>query len=212
MSCEIVDLSHPIDDTMPVYPGDIVPEVKPVATIDKQGYRESKLILSTHSGTHIDSPSHILVDGASLDSFQPDNYIGHGEVLDCRRESRITLESLKVIKSSKLPDFVLIYTGWDRYWGKPAYFSNFPVLDPDASDYFARLPLKGIGIDAPSFDPAGSGILYNHKTLLSMNILLIENLTGLQNLLNKKFIFSCFPLNIKNADGSPVRASASILN
>ena len=52
--------------------------------------------------------------------------------------------------------------------------------------------------------------LINHKTFLSANMIIIENLTGLEQLMDKKFWFSCFPLKIEEGDGSPVRACAII--
>jgi kynurenine formamidase len=66
--------------------------------------------------------------------------------------------------------------------------------------------LKGTGVDAPSFDPVDSVKLSVHKALLSKGIVLIENLTNLDALPDKGFIFCCFPLKIKGGDGSPVRA------
>ena len=39
-------------------------------------------------------------------------------------------------------------------------------------------------------------------------MIIIENLTGLEQLMNKEFWFSCFPLKIEEGDGSPVRACA----
>jgi kynurenine formamidase len=210
MSFKIVDLSHPIDDSMPVYPGDVIPEVKTIATIDKHDYRESELTMSTHTGTHVDSPAHIIPDGSSLDNFSPDKYYGYGIVLDCSQENIISIDTINSIDTSNYPEFILLYTGWDTYWGTDTYFRGFPSLDNEAAKILAGLPVKGIGIDAPSFDPAESVMLSNHKTILSKNIILIENLTGLNNLIEKKFVFSCFPLKIRNADGSPVRATAII--
>ena len=36
----------------------------------------------------------------------------------------------------------------------------------------------------------------------------IENLTGLGDLVGKRFLFSCLPLKLLEADGCPVRAVA----
>lgn len=210
MSFEIIDLSHPIDETMPVYPGDLIPKLKTITTIKKHNYRESKLILNTHTWTHVDSPAHIIDDGPTIDSFPPEKYFGYGKVLDCNQKSIITIDIIRQALSSSHPDFVLIYTGWDTYWGTDTYYRNIPVLDSEVIEYLTSLSIKGVGIDTPSIDPVGSENLSNHKALLSDNIILIENLTGLGHLLEKRFIFSCFPLKLNNADGSPVRATAII--
>ena len=52
--------------------------------------------------------------------------------------------------------------------------------------------------------------LPNHHILLSNEILLIENLTNLDKLPDGAFLFQCIPLNIENADGSPVRPIAML--
>lgn len=210
MPFEIIDLSHSINDDMPVFPGDLSPLVKSIASFENQGYRESELRMSSHTGTHIDAPAHIIPDGYTLDAFPPEKFFGKGLVMDCRQLEEITADTLKQALPSYSPDFVLFYTGWDIYWGSDAYYGKIPVLDLNAAKYLSKLSLKGVGVDTPSFDPVGSESLGNHKTLLSNNIVLIENLTGLGYLLEKKFIFSCFPLKIKSADGSPVRATAII--
>jgi arylformamidase len=210
MPLKIIDLSHSIHTGMPVYPGDSAPIITSTASLGKQGYRESKLVIGTHIGTHIDAPAHIVPGGLTLDAFPAEKFVGSGRVVDCRNAGIITVEKIAHYLTSMIPDFILIYTGLDRLWGRKSYFRQIPVIDPGTAYYLCSLPIKGVGIDAPSFDPVGSESLSNHKQLLGNNILLIENLTGLDQLLEKKFIFSCLPMNIKDADGSPVRATAII--
>ncbi len=210
MTLNSIDLTQLIGNKMPVYPGDPVPLITQKTTIANQNYRTSEISLGTHTGTHIDAPAHIIPSGMTLDSFPPEKFIGHGQVIDCRQTSIITVDLFKQSLSSKTPDFVLIHTGWDANWGTDAYFQKSPEIDLETAEYLCTLGLKGIGIDAPSFDPVGSEDYSRHKLFLGSTILLIENLTGLQNLLGKQFIFSCFPLKIKNADGSPIRAVAII--
>ena len=102
--------------------------------------------------------------------------------------------------------FLLIHTGWSQYWGSEEYFRKFPVLNVDAARYLTSFPLKGIGSDTISFDPVDSGDLPVHHILLSKGLILIENLVNLKSLPKHNFAFSCFPLKIRNGDGSPVRA------
>jgi kynurenine formamidase len=98
----------------------------------------------------------------------------------------------------------------DRHWKTPAYSGPFPTLASDAAGYLTRFNLKGIGIDALSIDPVGDIELAVHKILLSGNLIIIENLTGLEKWLNNDFLFCCLPLKIEEGDGSPVRACALI--
>jgi kynurenine formamidase len=208
MSYITVDLSHSIADNMLGYPGDLPTEVNTIATMEGQGYRAIGFTMSSHTGTHMDAPAHIIPDGPTLDSFPVDKFIGKGQVIDCRQMRLITLDKIKHAVPAPAPEFILLYTGWDTLWGTPAYYQDIPAIDADTAIYLGNLSLKGVGIDTPSVDPVGSEDLISHKAILSRNIILIENLTGLGNLMEQQFIFCCFPLRFKNADGSPVRAAA----
>jgi kynurenine formamidase len=107
-------------------------------------------------------------------------------------------------------DFLLIHTGWSRYWGTDNYFSNFPVLTPEAAEWVAGIGLKGIGFDAISADSADTRTYPIHKILLGSDMVIVENLANLDQLHGGAFEFSCFPLYFQQADGSPIRSVASI--
>ena len=79
------------------------------------------------------------------------------------------------------------------------------------ADALALQKLKGVGLDAPSADSRDSQTLPAHHTLLNAEVLIIENLCALDRVLQKRFTLAAFPLKIKQADGSPLRAVA-ILN
>jgi len=106
-------------------------------------------------------------------------------------------------------EFVILYTGWSKRWGNDDYFANFPALDKNSAEYLSGFHLKAIGIDAISIDMADSENFEAHHTLLSQEILIIENLCHLDEIRQSSFLFSAFPLLIEGSDGSPVRAMAS---
>jgi kynurenine formamidase len=141
-------------------------------------------------------------------------FSGKGFVMDCRAfapDEKINAGFLRSLEPELSgTDFLLLFTGMDRYWQTPDYEGKYPVLGNEAAEYLAQFQLKGIGIDALSVDPVNDTELAVHKTLLSKNIIIIENLTGLEKLLKKEFLFCCFPLKIEEGDGSPVRACAII--
>ncbi|HAH69278.1 MAG TPA: hydrolase, partial [Synergistaceae bacterium] len=56
----VIDLSWPITDGMMVFPGDIPPTVKKGATMEENGWRTTLLSFSSHTGTHMDAPSHMV--------------------------------------------------------------------------------------------------------------------------------------------------------
>lgn len=65
----IIDLSVPVNEKTPVYPGDPATKIDPAGVLAKDGYNDHYISLGTHVGTHIDAPLHMLEGGQSLDKF-----------------------------------------------------------------------------------------------------------------------------------------------
>lgn len=204
---KVYDLTHTIKNDMPVYPGTEQPQLTTACTIEEAGYRETLLHMFSHTGTHMDAPAHMLLDGAPLDSYDADKFTGTAVVVDCRGEADISLPLLKRYDLDGV-DFVLFCTGWDKKWGTPDYYEGFPCLTPDAAAYLATLSLKGVGEDSISLDPCGSVDFPNHITLLGADFVNTENLTGLDALIGRRFTFVTLPLKFENSDGCSCRAIA----
>jgi kynurenine formamidase len=207
----IIDLSHPVSANMPLWPGTPAPRFDDLHTVKRDGFGERWLQLSSHTGTHLDAPSHIVEDAASLDRLPVDNFIGKGVVLDLRDSSDETI-SLDTLLASReriaQAEFLLLHTGWSRFWGSDAYNRGYPCLSAEAAEWLAGAGLKGVGIDAPSFDIWDSESLPIHRCLLGAGLVLIENLTALDQLFDGDFLLSVLPLNIADAEACPVRAVA----
>ena len=204
---KVYDLTHTIRNDMPVYPGTEQPRLTTACTIEEVGYRETLLHMYSHTGTHMDAPAHMLPDGAALDRYPGEKFVGAAIVVDCRGEKDISLPLLQRYDLSGV-DFVLFCTGWDKKWGTPAYYENFPCLTAEAAAYLAALPLKGVGEDSISLDPCDSTEFPNHITLMKAGFINTENLTGLDALLGRRFTFVTLPLKFENADGCSCRAIA----
>jgi arylformamidase len=210
---KLIDLSHPLFDNMPVYPGSESPLFETVATVSHEGFAEKRITLFSHTGTHMDAPSHIFSRGLSLDRLSVDHFAGSASVLDFSSLSGRSIEvddlapHRYLIQSS---DFILIHTGWSRHWGLETYYTGFPVLSGNAADWICGFDLKGLGIDAISVDPLQAPGLPIHHRLLGQQMILVENLNRLQDLPQSGFTFFALPLRIQDGDGSPVRAVAMI--
>jgi len=210
---KLIDLSHPLFDSMPVYPGSESPVFETVATVSHEGYAEKRITLFSHTGTHLDAPSHILSRGPSVDLLPVDHFAGAASVLDFSSYSGRTIDVDDLMPYRYLiqnSNFVLIHTGWSRHWGLTAYNTGYPVLSGNAADWICQFGLKGLGVDAISVDPPQTPGLPVHRRLLEQQIIVIENLTRLQDLPQSGFTFLALPLRIQDGDGSPVRAIAMI--
>jgi kynurenine formamidase len=207
----VIDLSHPISEDMPVYPGTEPPVFVTGTTVAEDGFYERKITIYTHTGTHIDAPAHLLGGGRTLDAFPVDHYHGRAVVVDATGGHRgvIGIGDLEPrLGDLERVDFLLLRTGWSRFWGTDRYFADYPVLSTEAAETLAGLGLKGVGFDAISPDPIDSTDLPVHRRLMTAEMIIIENLNRLERLPNRPFMLSCFPLSFTDADGSPVRAVA----
>lgn len=202
-----IDLTHVIQEKMPVFPGTEPPEIINACTMEKDHFREKKLTMYSHTGTHMDAPAHMLETGKCLDEFPVDHFMGPALVIDVTMYSgdipKGYIESFE--EALKTVDFVLLKTGWSKKWGQDDYFEGFPALSKEAASYLSQFKLKGLGVDAISVDLMTSTSFDVHHTLLSQNMVMIENLCHL-DLIDDKVMFYALPLQIQDADGSPVRA------
>jgi arylformamidase len=209
---KLYDLSHLLNNQTPVFPGMSKPRFKPAATFEKNGYRETRFEMDSHTGTHIDAPAHMLQNGKTLDQLPVDTFAGKAFIIPVPANTDlIEKEFLKPLEAKlKEVDFVLFKTGWSKYWGTSHYFGKFPTLNSKAVEWLLKFSLKGIGFDVISADPMESTTYPNHISMLEKGLILIENLKIPDELTEITGTFICFPVPFENADGSPVRAVFSI--
>lgn len=204
----IIDLTHLIEEEMPVFPGTAKPKIIHACTLEIDGFREKLITMYAHTGTHMDAPSHML-DASNLDDFEANKFIGSAVVIDADNYV-VSLETVKMHEEQiKLADFVLLRTGWDKKWYSNNYFTGFPAISDASASYLSQFNLKGYGVDAISVDHIENQAFSVHHILLKKNMVLIENLKNLDQLKTGDTL-CVLPLNIKEADGAPIRAVAIV--
>ena len=210
---KVIDLTHVIESNMPAYPGTEPPSLEPANTYEKDGFKETKISMYTHTGTHIDPPAHLFQGRTTLDAFPPEQFIGKALVIDCTSLNEgepITADHLsRYGEKADMADFLLFRLGWDERWGTDAYYGDYPCIDDSVIEYILAGDFKGIGFDVIGLDPIADEDLTRHKKLFKeKDIINIENLCNLGSCGTELFWFSCFPLKITDCDGSPARAVA----
>ena len=111
------------------------------------------------------------------------------------------------IYATSIPEasVVLFHSALDKKFSEPDYFIAYPDISEDLAVFLAEKRVKIIGLDWASPDHHPYPI---HEILLKNNILILENLTNLDQLLEiSEFEVFAFPLKIE-ADSSPVRVVA----
>jgi kynurenine formamidase len=213
---DIVDLSHPLDDDTPVYPGDPVARFESATTIAEHGYNVLHVRMGSQTGTHVDAPFHFLADGARIDELPLERFLGPAVVADVRGRAphtAISWADLAPVADRLAPGrMLLLHTGWDAHWGTDAYFDH-PFLAPDAAERVVAAGVRTIGLDALSLDetvldgePAGG--FAAHVAVLGAGGVIVENLCNLSAVRSPEPVISVLPLKLAGADGAPVRAVA----
>jgi arylformamidase len=209
---KIVDLTLEITSDMIIFPGYPMPHFIKWSKFDIQGYISEVMFLSTHTGTHMDAPFHFNPNGQTIDQVEVNRYICNNAILiKIQRNANEMITSDDITRNSKYEikekDTVVFSTGWEKQIKqKDSYIRDNPGLSKDAAEYLVEKKVNAVGIDCPSIDIGIDGGLIAHKTLLSNQILVIENLCNLYELNNGKFILLVTPLKLAGASGSPIRA------
>ena len=204
---KIVDLTHTFTADMSVYPGDPKSSLKQVAHIEKDTFNDYKIETVMHVGTHMDAPFHMIENGKTMDEILPEKFFGPGVLVDVRNMKKIGAELLENTQIEE-GSIVLLYTGFANKYKTNDYFKDYPDLAEDFAKQMIKLKVTMVGMDmlSPDFDAPWK----THKTLLGNDILLLENLTNLDKLLNvRKFQVVALPAKFK-ADAAPVRVVAII--
>lgn len=209
---KIIDLTHTIKPNMPVFPGTEPPQLSPASTFEKDGFRETLLTMYSHTGTHMDAPAHVRVDGITLDKFPADKFVGKALVIDCSDLSEGDIIDISYINKYKNiideAEFILFRTNWDKYWDTEKYYGKFPVINDEVADFLINSNKKGIGLDVISIEEIESEDLPMHHKILKNNLVIIENLCNLDQIGNNLFTFCALPLKFINSDGASIRAIA----
>ncbi|MFA5991060.1 MAG: cyclase family protein [Candidatus Doudnabacteria bacterium] len=201
-----LDLTHEFTANMPVFPGDGSPELVKVADVGKDGIANHMIKTSMHVGTHMDAPGHMLLGGKLLSEYPVEKFFGRGVIIDARGKSTADVELLENIKIEK-GDIVLVCFSWSTEFEQEDYYLNYPEISPAFAGRLAELGVSILGLDTPSPDRAP---YQAHKILFKQDILIIENLTNLEQLIGKaQFEVIALPAKFQ-ADAAPVRVVAKI--
>ena len=212
----IVDLSHPVDDETPVYPGDPVARFRPAATLAADGYNVLHVSMGSQTGTHVDAPYHFLDDGARIDDMPLDLFLAPAVIADVRGKAphdRIEWSDLAPYAGRLGPGRILVlHTGWDEHWGTDAYFDH-PFLTGEAAEQVVAAGVRSVAIDALSLDETVVGGepvdgFAAHAATLGAGGVIVENLRNLAAVTAADPVVSVLPLRFAGADGAPVRAVA----
>jgi kynurenine formamidase len=209
----VLDLSLEINSNLQVFPGSPQPLFLKWTKYDVHSYDSEIMMMSTHTGTHLDAPSHFVAHTESIDMIEVERLVSPAVLLHLPKGANglITLDDLHDIKEIERGISIVFRTGWQNMINNKDYMISNPGLSMAAAEFLAEKKVNAVAIDGPSIDIGSDEHFSAHKTLLGKGILIVENLCNLESLDHKDtFTLLINPLKLKGASGSPVRALAII--
>jgi len=202
----VIDLTHPISSDMPVYfPWHPRTELEQTATYKENRCEVRRLSVGSHSGTHIDAPSHVFEGKLTLDQYDPALWYVDAQVLDFTGRSpkqEITKDEIQKKFHTKGIG-VVVKTGWDAHFGRKDYYATYPPISNEAAEYLVGLKIPVLAADTPF-------TLDVHYIVLKQGIPLITNLNNTSRLTEGLIKLISAPLLIKGGDGAPARVLAVV--
>jgi kynurenine formamidase len=218
---EVFDLTLPLRPGMPVEPGDPPVEFERVRSHETDGFAVAEFRIGSHAGTHVDAPRHFFAEGATLDQYPIDRFVGPGVVLDCRRgsagvagvhEAACPCGATGAARFAGEPEFIDAQALAERLSPHPLPPGGFALLwtegallSLEAAQLLVAAGAGLVGTDGPSLDEDPYPV---HRLLLETGVLLVENLYGLDRLGPGPVTCAFLPLAVIGTDGAPVRAVA----
>ncbi len=200
-----IDISLPLKPGMVHWPGDPPFEIQRVHNMGKgDGVNLSRIIMGTHSGTHIDAPIHFIANGKSVDLMPLEAAVGPARVIEISDGQSIKPDEIRKHRIRQ-GERILFKTSNSAYlWNTNDFTEDFVFISDEAASYLAERKLTLVGVDYLSVGrfKGGSGI---HKALLQEGVWIIEGL-NLSQVPQGKYDLICLPLRMVDADGAPCRA------
>lgn len=198
------DISAPVREGTPVFPGDTPYRQQWAATIAPGcPVNVSSLTLSPHVGSHADAPLHYDPQGAPVGGLDLAPYLGRCRVIHAiARGPLVTWEHI-AHAARELPPRVLVRT----YARAPVdrWDSELAAFAPGTIERLADAGVLLVGIDTASIDPAESKTLDSHQVIRRRGLRVLENLV-LDDVPEGDYELIALPLKLTTADASPVRA------
>lgn len=222
---QLIDLTHSLSSHIPTWSGAcgfnhiIHTDYDPQAIYT---FRTHKIHMHEGIGTHMDAPAHCIQGGRYIHELDLNELFSPCVVLDVSSQAHesYSLSPQDIIDFEhhygKIPagSFVIIYTGWERFWNDPERYRNnlvFPSITDVAAEILLERQIVGLGIDTLSPDRPDNGFPV-HKLVLGENKFIVENVANASRMPPVGAYSLALPMKINEGTEAPVRLVGMINN
>jgi len=215
MAGKYLFLGFPLTPVSPSPPAIPAIKLSPFLTIEKDEACVTLMELTSHTGTHLDTPGHVIEDGLRLTDFEVEDFVfNHPLVIDLPLGDGTVVQPEHLepfVEQGQDADMLLVRFGFGRVRrSEPARFSKrSPGFGVESAQFLRdRFPgLRALGMDVPSL----SCIEHLDMTFKAHHVLLggpgrkflvIEDMDLEKDLSGLKQVFVA-PLLVERIDGAP---------
>jgi kynurenine formamidase len=216
------DLTHELSEVSPSWNGScgFQQEIKLdyAQCTSEVKFRVQQIKMHAGIGTHMDAPSHCVPGGHSIHELDVNHFIAPCIVVDVSSKSHelytASVEDILDFETAygKIPkgSFVIIRTGWERFWNNSEKYRNsyrFPSISADVAAFLLERHIVGLGIDTLSPDRPESGYPVHH-TILGADKYIIENVANSGKIPPRGSYSFALPIKAKGCTEAPIRLIA----
>ena len=222
---EIVDLGHPLYDGMPCHAANVTS----FYTVDsfaktrkmsdgRMALENKMMLLSEHTGTHLDAPSHFHEGGASVDQIALQDLILPGHLLDLtHKKPHDAIEPADLADAEQRSGrpvgpgaAVFVRTGQDVSWGTEDFFTERPYVTAAGAQWLVDKGTTLFCTDLIAIDNPDEWWEPTHTAFLCGGVPMVQQLNNLGQLVDREFTFVVLPLPMRGGTASPVRPVALV--
>lgn len=205
----IYDVTIPISERMPVWPGEQGVRIEAMARI-AQGDRvnASRVNISSHTGTHVDAPYRYIQKGTTADRLPLKLLMGPAFVAEVDGLEGNTIQVYDLARLHFPADTrrLLLKTSNSELWqsGYTDFERDFVHLAPKTAEWLVKRKIGLIGMDYLSVEAFGARECRVHHALLGAGVVILEGL-NLSRVPPGPCELVCLPLKIEGSDAAPAR-------
>ncbi len=206
----VFDISHTLSPTLAVWPGDTPFRREVILSLAAgDAVNLSTLVMSAHTGTHVDAPVHFDPTGPDIAALDLEPFWGPAQVVTVTKTAGPLEPSDLAHVDLRAAPRLLVRTAVGP--PDPGIFPETYIYpSPALAAHLARYGVRLFGSEAPSMDAMTSKALPGHHALRRHGIAILEGLY-LAGVSDGLYELVALPLKIAGGDGSPVRAALRTL-
>jgi arylformamidase len=205
----IIDISLGLGPDTLIWPDSTPLRVIPATRVSEgDASNTSEVRIGSHTGTHIDPPSHFDENGLSVEQVPLESLVGPALVVDLTAvAARIDPDDLEALMLPEGTTRLLFKTRNSSMWqALPRPFTtDYVSISPAGAAWIVDHGIRLVGVDFLSVESFRAEGRPTHRKLLDAGVVVVEGL-DLSQAEAGVYSFACLPLRLIGGDGGPARA------